>query len=161
MNLRSILTIYSLPLLVSCGSRSPELRTELQGNAITVDEPLAKFDQELTTPQKEITLKLGQTINIPVTIGNLTGALLASSGRHPITLSYKWIDHGQILPIEGERTLLHRPLEPGKRETVSAKVTAPQLRVDLTLRFTLVQEGVTWFFSKGAPTLDIPVHIDR
>jgi hypothetical protein len=62
-----------------------------------------------------------------------------------------------MLPIEGERTVLPRPLPPNAQETVLAKVTAPQSGSNLILRFSLVQEGVAWFFSKDATALDIPV----
>jgi hypothetical protein len=86
---------------------------------------------------------------------------LASAGRYPITLSYKWFESGKMLPIEGERTLLLRPLEPNEQETISAKVTAPQSGSDLSVRFSLVQEGVVWFLSKGGRTIDIPARIER
>jgi hypothetical protein len=156
---RYLTIILLLVLLVSCGSRSPELQSQgpeqLQQSAM--DKPLARFAQELTTTQKKLALKSGQTTQVSITIRNTTDTVLASNGRYPITLSYKWFDDGTMLPIEGDRTVLPRPLPPDAQEAVLAKVTAPQSGSNLILRFSLVQEGVAWFFSKNATTLDIPV----
>jgi hypothetical protein len=150
-----------LLLLMSCGSRSPELQTngpdQLQQSAM--DKPLVSFSQQLTTTQTGLTLRFGQTTQVPVTVRNTTDRVLVSSGKFPITLSYKWFDAGTMLPIEGERTILPRPLAPGSEAMVLAKVTAPQSGSKLMLRFSLVQEGIAWFFSNGASTLDIPVQL--
>jgi hypothetical protein len=161
MNSRSFFTICSFALLLSCGNRPSDLQSEAQGSAVSLDKALSKFDQELTTTQKELSVKPGQATTIPVTIRNLTEATLASTGRFPITLSYKWFDEGRMLPIEGERTLLQIPLKPGEQETVQAKVTVPASGSDLTVHFSLVQEGVAWFFTKGGQTLNIPVRLER
>jgi hypothetical protein len=40
-------------------------------------------------------------------------ALWASAGKDLVTISYKWFDHGRMLPIEGERTGLPGPVKPG------------------------------------------------
>jgi hypothetical protein len=146
-------------LLTSCGDRSPEPQTQPSNAVITMDQPLMKFDQELTTAQKELVLKPGQTITIPITIRNTTGVVLSSSGRYPIDLSYKWFDGTKMLPIEGDRTGLSRPLEPNGQTTVNAQLTAPQSGSDLSVHFTLVQEGIAWFMGKGARSLDIPARL--
>ena len=158
MNSRSFLTVCSFALLLSCANRSSDLES---GSAVSLNKALSKFDQELTTTQKEVSAKPGQAITIPVTIRNLTEATLASTGRFPITLSYKWFDGGRMLPIEGERSVLQIPLKPGEQETVQAKVIVPESGSDLTAHFSLVQEGVAWFFTKGGKTLDIPARIER
>jgi uncharacterized protein YfaS (alpha-2-macroglobulin family) len=124
-----------------------------------MDQPLVKFDQELTTAQKELVFKPGQTLTVPVTVRNSTGTALASTGRYPVDVSYKWFDGRNMLPIEGDRTLLPGPLQPNDQTTVNVKVTAPQSGSDLSVHFTLVQEGIAWFMQKGARTLDIPVHL--
>lgn len=161
MNPRSFFVICSFALLLSCGNRPSDLPSEAQGSPVSLDEALIKFDQELTTTQKELSVKHGQTTTIPITIRNLNDVTLASMGRFPITLSYKWFDEGRMLPLEGERTLFRIPLRPGQQETVQAKVTAPESGSDLTVHFSLVQEGVAWFFTKGGRTLDIPARLER
>ena len=44
--------------------------------------------------------------------------------------------------------------------SLRVRVRAPALAgKNLTLKITLVQEGVAWFMSKGAKTLDIPATV--
>jgi hypothetical protein len=159
-NPQFVFAILSLVLVAACESRSPELQTTRSNDVIRMDEPLSRFDQELTTIQKELVFKPGQTITVAITIRNITGVALVSTGRFPITVSYKWFDDGKILPIEGDRTLLPMPLHPNDQTVVYAKVTAPQSGSSLVVRFSLVQEGVSWFFSKGGRTLNLPVHLE-
>src|SRR5215831_17482600 len=111
VNPRLIFAICSLALVTSCGGRSPGLQTEEQGHGLATDSPLARFEQELTMPEKELVLKAGQTTTIPVTVRNLTGVTLSSSGRYPITLSYRFFQNGKMWPIEGDRTLLSGALK--------------------------------------------------
>jgi hypothetical protein len=155
--------VVSMALLVSCAGRSPELSSDDVKTTyqIAMDAPLTKFGQELTGDQRTLILKPGETTKIRVTIRNLTNAIIATAGKYPVTLSYKWFDNGQMLPIEGARTFLVRPLAINEQETVFANVTAPESGTNLTLRFSLVQEGVAWFFLQNAPTLDISVQIQQ
>ena len=156
---RLILTISPLALLVSCGIRFPELETQDHLWHTEINTPLTKFAQELATTHKELVLKHGEITHIPVTIRNVTETTLVSAGRYPITLNYRWYDGANMLPIEGNRTFLHRPIEANDQESVLATVKAPQSGTCLTLRFSLVQEGITWFSEQNARTLDIPVRL--
>lgn len=92
-----------------------------------------------------------------MTIKNSGQEKLVSAGRFPITISYKWYEAGKMLPIEGERTLLPQPLKPGETVDVKVLVVAPAAGKTLTLRISLVQEGVDWFMSNGATPLELPV----
>jgi len=76
-----------------------------------------------------------------------------------VVVSYKWFDHGVMLPIEGDRTLLPGKVPAGGSVNVTVKGTAPQTGQQLVLKITLVQEGVAWFLTKGAPPLEIPVEL--
>jgi hypothetical protein len=96
---------------------------------------------------------------IPVRVGNAGTEAWASAGKFPITLSYKWVKNGRMLPIEGERTMLPGVLAPGATVLVSAVVIAPPEAGSYVLSLSLVQEGVTWFISSGATPLDIPTTV--
>ena len=61
-----------------------------------------------------------------------------------------------MLPIEGKRTTLPGTVAPGEAVSLAATVVAPDEPGSYVLRVSLVQEGVAWFMSKGAPPLDIP-----
>ena len=122
----------------------------------TDDTPFTRFAEQITSPVKSLSVHPGQTISIPVTIKDTSGELWASAGKYPVTLSYKWLAGGQMLSIEGARTLLPRPVIPGETISFDARVVAPQEGTSLILRLSLVQEGVAWFVTQGAAPLDIP-----
>ena len=154
--LRLIGTQVTVLLLVSCAGRSPELQ---EMGPMASDKPLATFVQSLSSTQTTLAMRPSEVTAVPVTIRNVSCAVLDSNGRYPITLSYKWLDGGEILPLEGERTFLRVPLKVGDQQTLLAKVRAPDGGSTLTLRFSLVQEAVAWFVFQGAQPLDIPARL--
>jgi len=128
------------------------------GNA-GVDRPLSRYVSSMSSPTTEIRAKPSEQMSIPLRIGNIGAELWSSTGKFPVTLSYKWLKSGRMLPIEGERTLLPGVVAPGAAVSVSAVVIAPPELGSYVLRFSLVQEGVTWFISSGAVPLDLPVTV--
>jgi hypothetical protein len=122
-----------------------------------MDAPLKTFSQEITSSVKSLRLKPSESTEVPVIIRNTGQEPLATAGRYPITVSYKWFVGEKMLPIEGERTALSGVLKSNESANVNVKVVAPPSGKSLTLKITLVQEGVAWFLSAGARTLDIPV----
>jgi hypothetical protein len=127
-----------------------------------MDAPLTTFGQHIIGDSKMIVMKPGQRTALGVTVQNLTGRTIASAGKYPVLLSYKWFEGDRMLPIDGDRTPLVRQLAHRQALTMFAGVTAPpQPGLRLTLRFSLIQEGVAWFLSHNAPTLDIPVQLEQ
>ncbi len=122
-----------------------------------MDAPLPGFHQQITSSLSSLTAAPGAAFTVPVTVKNTGDQRLVSAGKYPITLSYKWFESGTLLPIEGERTVLPHPLNPGDQVTFDAKVVAPKEGKRLTVKFTLVQEGVAWFIFQGAPGLELNV----
>ena len=70
-----------------------------------------------------------------------------------LNVSYKWLLDGKMLPIEGERTPLPKPISPKTSQEMTVHVVAPGQAGKYELRVTLVQEGVTWFMTRATPTL--------
>ena len=126
-----------------------------------MDAPLSVFKERITSPSSEIVASHGETLSVPVTVENTGMSRLISSGKYPITLSYKWFDAGKMLPIEGERTILPHPLNTGEKATFEAKVVVPAEGRQLAVKFSLVQEGVAWFFSQDATPLEIHLRLKR
>ena len=120
-----------------------------------MDTPLSVFSEKITSPSAEIVASHGETLSVPLTVENSGTTRLIGTGKYPITLSYKWFDAGKMLPIEGERTVLPHPLNPGEKATFDAKVIVPAEGRQLSVKFSLVQEGVAWFFSQDAAPLEI------
>jgi hypothetical protein len=121
------------------------------------NEHLTNFSQQITSSMRDLSVSPGETLSIPVTVKNTGNHRISSAGSFPVAFSYKWFDGGKMLGIEGERTLLPRPLNPGEEASFAAKVVAPSGGQDLTLKMTLVQEGVAWFMTSGGTPLEIRV----
>jgi hypothetical protein len=121
------------------------------------NEAFTTFNQRITSSVHDLSVSPGEILTIPVTVKNTGDRHISSAGKFPVTFSYKWFDGGKMLPIEGERTLLPRALNPGDEVSFAAKVVAPLQGQSLTLKLTLVQEGVAWFMTSGGSPLEIAV----
>jgi hypothetical protein len=132
---------------------------EMSGPHVAMDRRLTRYMSDLSSPMASLRGATSQRMRIPVRIGNSGSEPWSSVGKFPITLSYKWFSDGRMLPIEGERTLLPGDLMPGKTTTLSAVVVMPPEPGAYTLRFSLVQEGVTWFMSAGSKPMTLPVTV--
>ncbi|MGH9666522.1 MAG: hypothetical protein ACRD9L_19010 [Bryobacteraceae bacterium] len=106
-------------------------------------------------------MKLSEQALVPVTVRNTSQVPLSSTGRYPVTLSYKWFDNGAMLPMEGERTVLPAAIKPNDAVPLRMKVVAPGAGRTLTLKISLVQEGVQWFMFAGAKPLELPVTLQQ
>lgn len=153
--------VLSFAISTACKSSPQGQQSSSQAPADPngVNEALTSFSQQITSSVSNLSVSPGQSLTVPVTVKNTGSHRLASGGKFPITFSYKWFDGGRMLPIEGERTLLPRPLNPGEEVAFAAKVIAPDQGRDLTLKLTLVQEGVAWFMTSGGAPLEIPVKL--
>jgi len=126
---------------------------------ITMDRRLSGYRSAMSSPVGMIRATISERMRLPVRISNPGKEPWTSVGSFPVTLSYKWFKDGRMLPIEGERTSLLEALLPGATASLSARVVAPPEPGSYTLRFSLVQEGITWFMSAGDRTLDIPASV--
>ena len=157
---RSISGLVFAVLLSSCGSRQPQTEQTLPVTQSTeMNAPLSSFSEDIQSPVKSLALRPGEITLVPITLRNTDTSVLSSAGRNPVRISYKWFDHGKILPIEGERTALPGPLNPGASLDIKVIVAAPETPGDMVLKITLVQEGVAWFVMAGATSLVLPVTV--
>jgi hypothetical protein len=114
-------------------------------------------------------MKAGASSNVSVTIKNLSGVAWPdprTSGSEPpaagaVRLGYRWLSASSPSVVsEGpSRTDLDDALQPGHSVTLSLMVTAPSAPGEYRLQVDLVQELVTWFETKGAAPLLIPVRV--
>ena len=99
------------------------------------------------------TIGIGQTVTVPVTITNTGQGTFATLTSQPVDLGYHWYDQtGKTVAWDGLRTKLAADLTKGQTVTLQAQVQSPPDAGSYSLRFDLVQEGVTWFSAKGVPT---------
>lgn len=154
--------MFACAAFVGCKSPTTEQQSsspQAPADPNATDEALTNFSQEITSSVHNLSASPGETLTIPVTVKNTGNHRLSTAGKFPVTLSYKWFDGGTMLAIEGERTILPRPLNPGDQTSFAAKVVAPPGGHNLTLKLTLVQEGVAWFMASGGTPLEIQVKI--
>ena len=124
------------------------------------NEPLHDFREQIVGSIKPLRVAAGGTTSLPVTITDVSNERWASRGQYPVSLSYRWLKAGKDTGIEGLRTSLPIPLNPGQAEGVEARIAAPSDAGTFVLRLSLVQEGVAWFVLSGAEPLDIPVQVE-
>jgi N-acetylmuramoyl-L-alanine amidase-like protein len=87
---------------------------------------------------------------VPITLGNTSNFNWAAAGANPVTLSYHWINSaGQTVVWDGLRTKLSADVPAGQLAQVEATLAFPSAPGTYTLRWDLVQEGVSWFSGKG------------
>jgi hypothetical protein len=125
-----------------------------------MDWPLFAYTSAMSSTVNAFAANPSERINVPIRVMNRSAKAWSSIGRFPVNLSYRWLKDGKILPIEGERTSLPGALAPGTDVSLSAVVVAPQKPGTYTLRMSLVQEGVTWFYQRGNLWLDIPAVVE-
>ena len=144
---------------LSNGGSALRIPVQLDNEAAISIEHRSPFADEITSRVARLSLKPMQVVNLPVTIRNVSGAAWSSAGKEPILVSYKWFENKKMLPIEGERTGLPGIVRPGDTVWLSVRIVAPAAGRNLMVKVTLVWEGVAWFMSNGAQTLDIPVEL--
>jgi hypothetical protein len=128
--------------------------------AAGVQQPLTSFRQVLTSQTTSLTLHPKQETKVPLRIQNPGAETWASAGRFPVTISYKWYKDSQMLPIEGERTILPASVGPNQSVDAAVRVVAPDQAGTYALRLTLVQEAVAWFMLKSNTFLELPATVE-
>jgi hypothetical protein len=125
-------------------------------------DALSSYSQEITSPIHEFEVKVGETYTLNITAKNTGTQPWFGQGASPVNACYRWLDpKGVILPIEGKRTSLSSAvLQPGATDQLKLQVVAPANPGSYTLWVSMVQEGVDWFFGKGAKPLVIQVTVD-
>ena len=123
------------------------------------DKRLSKFVQEITSNTTSLTLTSGKDFIIPVTVKNIGSETWPAGGNYPVVLGYVWFKDGKPLSIDTPRVLLPSNVVSGASQEVKLPVKPPTIAGSYTLKLTMVQEQVAWFFGAGAKTLDIPVTV--
>ena len=96
----------------------------------------------------------GTTVDAPVYLANIGRNTWWQGSANPFKLAYHWVNNitGETIIYDGERTSLPYDMGPNGQANIMAKVKVPPVSGSYTLKWDLVQEGVTWFSSQGVPT---------
>ncbi len=87
------------------------------------------------------------TITTWCTVRNDGSVALASGGKHPVFVCYRWYDAaGQLTEVGSSiHTPMPVPLAPGASTTVPMRIAAPRRAGTYCLRVTLLQSEIAWF----------------
>ena len=102
--------MYSFPLAPDPGEKIPEMV-----------RPLSRFVSGMSSSVVTLRTTSSGRMNIPVRVRNTGTEWWSSAGKFPVTLSYKWFRAGQMLPYEGERTVLPGAVAPGSAASLGAR----------------------------------------
>lgn len=128
--------------------------------------PSPAFRAELRWSQSPpATLRAGLKQTVRITVRNASEsawpALGQSDGRYRLLAGNHWLDdkNNVVINDDGRSILLH-DLNPGEEMEVPVTITAPASPGVYTLEVDVVQEGVTWFGSRGSPTLRANIRVE-
>lgn len=115
-----------------------------------INPPLSDFSS-IVRPLAELnTLKFNQVISILVEVTNAGINTWPSTGISNVALSYHWLnDSGDVIELNGLRTLLPRDLMPGETTVLTMVINSPEMVGTYQLQISLVQDGVRWFDEVG------------
>src|SRR5437899_11809718 len=101
------------------------------------------------------------TTTVPITLGNTSNFTWPSAGANPVTLSYHWINSaGKTVVWDGLRTKLPQDVPAGTLMQLQADLAFPTAPGTYTLRWDLVQEGISWFSGKRVRMPEQTVSVD-
>jgi hypothetical protein len=108
-------------------------------------------------------LEAGQTAVISCIVANRSDSVYTSAPPNPVALCYRWYDARDAAVGAGTwlHTPLPRPLAPGDRVPVHARIAVPDDPGTYTLALTLLQEDVAWFDDLDRTSgMRVAVHVD-
>lgn len=115
---------------------------------------------EHNSPQRMLA---GASTSVAITVQNKGRAIWSSSEK--FRLGYRWFrqDGTEVFQAGGgpQYATLPTDIPFGQSVMFVAQVTAPASGGAYTLRWDMVQDGVTWFGNQGNATLDVAVTIDE
>ena len=169
-----ILSFVLLALATACGhdtgkGGTPGASPSTANSADTVTAlPDTAYRLEWGTVTAPPSMLTGEKALVSVTVKNTSPNVWPDPkmaggtppGTGAVRLSYRWWSPGSPIASTYEtRVDLRAPVGPGESATMAILVTAPPKSGAYKLQFDLVQELVSWFEEKGAPTKIIPVQV--
>ena len=90
-----------------------------------LSSPLSTFDQRIQSSVHDLAVAANEKFDLPVRIENPGIETWTSVGSAPVNVSYKWFKDKKILPIEGDRTPLPKPIDPKASADMILHIVAP------------------------------------
>ena len=95
-------------------------------------------------------LAAGLTTTVTIKVTNGSNQIWpAGSNYH---LSYHWVQNGQVVVADGERTVLPNAVQPCFAVVLNANLKTPPGAGTYQIQWDMVLDGVAWFSNQGVPT---------
>ena len=95
-----------------------------------------------------------------LTVTNSGQRAWASGGANPVQLAYHvYGSGGDVVVWDGNRSALPKDVAPGETVTINAVAYAPGSSGSYSVKWDLVQEGVSWFSAYGIATKNDPLQV--
>lgn len=121
----------------------------MQTPVVTVSVTLPPLSATYTVPASA-SGAVNSMVTIPITVTN-AGSTTWQPGAFNVSY-HMYVASGALFVWDGVRTSLPAAVAPGQSASVNAIVKLPSGAGTYTVRFDIVQEGVTWFSQQGVPT---------
>lgn len=123
-----------------------------------MNPPLSDFSSIVRLLAELTILKSNEVISILVEVTNAGINTWPSTGLSNVALSYHWLnDSGDVITLNGLRTLLPRDLMPGETTVLTMVIKSPEMLGTYQLQISLVQDGVRWFDDVGCNVMMVLV----
>jgi SAM-dependent methyltransferase len=145
------------------GSRGPRREPGPYEDALSPGAPVAGPYDVVYEPYAGSTeAPAAAEVHTDILIRNAGYMRWSSEGDSPVFVSYRWLDKaGVALPMEGRRSRLPHPVDPGASCRVPMVIETPPAGGRYVLSIDLVREGVTWFSEAGQLPCRVPFRIVR
>lgn len=128
---------------------------------------LTEFKAEIRTIEPSKIVRAGEYASTELDVKNTSSQTWPPKGKndksatHAVHLSYHLLDSDKkVIEYDGVRTPLPRAVKPNETVRITARFNAPSNPGDYIVRFTMVQELVSWFDSVSpSSATDLPLKV--
>ncbi|HET6891445.1 MAG TPA: hypothetical protein VFH31_10110 [Pyrinomonadaceae bacterium] len=142
---------------------SKQIKATQSGAALADNAYRAELNWSQTPPA---VLRSGLRETVFVKVKNVSDVrwpvLGQADGKYRLSVGNHWLDGKDKIVINDDgRSPLPYDLGPQQEIDVPLTITTPQIPGDYVLEVDVVQEGVTWFGSKGSSTLKATIKVEK
>jgi hypothetical protein len=172
---RGLLATQKIPLEIPYYSPNGRIKVFLIAVAVPDETATAaqdprtagKYRARILVTQPPAVMKAGVKETLQVRVkngGNMIWMARAPQGwMNSVTLGDRWLsaDENDVVNDLDSRAVLPHDVKPGEEVELTLTVTPPAVPGVYTLELDMVQEGVTWFYDQGSPTLRWQVKVEK
>jgi hypothetical protein len=156
----------NLEVLNRLSGASADNSQKATGSLIPQPLTISGFKAKIEPQLSDIVVGKGEDATVPIKITNISDSPWSRDGKNggwgflSVALSYHVMNkNGDMIVLEGKRTLLTGNLMSNQTVLLDAQIEAPTKTGEYIYLFDMVQEGISWFERKGSSTAKIHVSV--